>query len=110
MKTDHNKSTQLQRSHLGPGDNGMDRIFNSVWDALCSNSEEAAQFEARSDLMKSVLEQLRRPTRLSEAKAARLFKVPRAKVRLLKQGKLSRFTEHQLRRMVDLLQARRMAS
>ncbi len=64
--------------------------FNSVWDAIESTPEQAANMKLRSELMIALKDHIARAG-LSQAQAARLFGVTQPRVSDLMRGKINLF-------------------
>jgi predicted XRE-type DNA-binding protein len=67
------------------------RRFQSVWDAIEDSPATAANMKARAELMIAIAEYVR-ARKLTQAAAARLFKVSQPRVSDLMRGKIELFS------------------
>jgi len=75
------------------------RRFESVWDAIESDSREAANLRARAELMIALKEHLQ-SSKLTQAQAAKLLGVTQPRVSNLISGKIDLFS---LETLIDML-------
>ena len=67
------------------------RRFESIWDAIEDTPAAAANMKARAELMIAIAEYLR-AKRLTQAAAAKLFRVSQPRVSDLMRGKIDLFS------------------
>lgn len=67
------------------------RRFESIWDAIEDTPAAAANMKARAELMIAIAEYIR-AKRLTQAAAAKLFKVSQPRVSDLMRGKIDLFS------------------
>ncbi len=67
------------------------RTFESVWDAVADDAEEAANLKLRSQLMDALEAYIGRES-ITQEEASRRFGVPRSRVSELVNGRISKFT------------------
>jgi len=67
------------------------RRFESIWDAIEDTPAAAANIKARAELMIAIVEHIR-AKRLTQAAAARLFRVSQPRVSDLMRGKIELFS------------------
>ena len=67
------------------------RRFESIWDAIEDTPAAAANMKARAELMIAIAEYIR-AKRLTQAAAAKLFKVSQPRVSDLMRGKIELFS------------------
>ena len=79
--------------------------FESVWDAIEDNAQDAAAMRARADLMLELQDHLRK-RKLTQAEAAKLLKVAQPRVSDLMRGKIDLFSADMLIDMLGRLGAR----
>jgi predicted XRE-type DNA-binding protein len=65
--------------------------FESVWDALCDTSEEAANMKARAELMLSIRERVK-AWALTQEEAAKKLHLTRPRLNDLLRGKIEKFS------------------
>lgn len=79
--------------------------FDSVWDALEDNTQDAAAMRARAELMLQLQEHLRK-RKLTQIEVARLLKVAQPRVSDLMRGRIDLFSADTLIDMLGRLGAR----
>ena len=79
--------------------------FESVWDAIEDNAQDAAAMRARADLMLELQEHLRK-RKLTQTEAAKLLKVAQPRVSDLMRGRIDLFSADTLIDMLGRLGAR----
>ena len=79
--------------------------FESVWDAIEDNAQDAAAMRARADLMLELQDHLRK-RKLTQTEAAKLLKVAQPRVSDLMRGRIDLFSADTLIDMLGRLGAR----
>jgi predicted XRE-type DNA-binding protein len=68
-----------------------DKSFDNIWDALTDSPGEAANMQAKAELMRQIVVRIK-ATKLTQAEAARLCGITQPRMNDMLRGRISRFS------------------